>query len=149
MLRSVAIFIAILAITNCAVATNATFGECLPNSTSCTVCYKTLKESLLGRDDNIQQLSKTFYPPRANIPQLVEVTYYFGEISNTNNTQVWFWTQDSSYLFFPIQTFQYLSMFFGKPAEVFTRKMNLILDEDCLHAGHEILRLLTQRVSIK
>ena len=147
-LLSVPIFTAILSITNGVVATNATFGECLPNNTSCTVCYSTLKESLLGRDDNIQQLSETFYPPRTSIPVLVEVTYYFGEIGNTNNPQVWYWTQDSSYLFFPIQIFQYLSMFFGKPAKFFTKTMNLTLDEECLHVDHKLLRLLTQRVSL-
>ena len=122
---------------------NITFGGCLPNKTSCSVCYTALKEMLLKRDDNVQELSKTFFPPRSNTPQFVEVAYKFGD----NNTQVWFWTHDSSYLFFPIETFQFLSLFFGKPASLFTQKMTLFLDEECSDVDHDILRLLTQRVS--
>ena len=125
--------------------TNITFGGCLPDKNNCSTCYTALKESLLKRDDNIQELSRKFYPPRANIPQVVNVTYHFGD--NSNNTQVWFWTQDSSYLFFPIETFQFMSLFFGKPAAFFTQKMSLHMDEECFDVTHDILRLLTQRVS--
>lgn len=128
-------------------STNATsmYGGCLPNKTSCSVCYTALKQSLLSRDDNVQSLSQAFFPPEHNQPELVEVTYYFGD--NMNDSQVWFWTRDSSYLIFPPEEFQYLSLFFGKPAVFFTQKTILYLDEECSGVDSEILRLLTQRVS--
>ena len=85
------------------------FGECLEGHESCSECYLTLKESLLSRDDNIQNLSSVFYPASANIPVFVTVTYNF---NNTNASEVWYWTTDSAYLFFEITTFQYLSLFF-------------------------------------
>lgn len=56
-------------------STNVTFGgECDPNKTGCKDCYIVLKESLLKRDGNIRNLSETFFPPQANLPQFVEVT---------------------------------------------------------------------------
>ena len=137
----------ILAIVNSEASTNVTLGECQPPNMTCTNCYSALKESLQKRDDNVRKLSETFFPPSANQPEFVEVTYTFGE--NSNNKQVWFWTHDSSYLFFPLETFQYLSLFFGKPALFFSQKVSLNLDEGCSGANHEIMRLLTQRVSYK
>ena len=138
--------ITILTVTNAGNCTNVTFGECLPQNTSCSECYRTLKESLLKRDDNVRKLSETFFPPRANQPEFVEVTYYFGE--NSIDKQVWFWTHKSSYLFFPMETFQYLSLFFGKTAAYFSQKVTLNLDAECSKVQHDIMRLLTQRVSI-
>ena len=134
----------LLAVTKLGVGVNETFGECLPYNWSCTICYHTLKVSLLKRDDNVRKLSETFFPPSANEPELVEVTYSFGE--DNINPQVWFWTHDSSYLFFPIETFQYLSLFFGKPAAFFSQKVNLTLDLECNGLDHNLLLLLTQRV---
>ena len=126
--------------------TNVTFGGCLPDNTNCSVCYLTLKQSLLKRDDNVRRLSQTFFPPRDNQPEFVQVTYKFGDYI-TNNS-FWFWTHDSPYLFFPIEIFQYLSLFFGKPASLFSKSVNLTLDEECMEAQHEMMLLLTQRVSI-
>ena len=137
--------ITVLAVTKPGVGRNETFGECLPYNRSCTVCYNALKVSLLKRDDNIRELSQKFFPPNASEPELVEVTYSFGE--DHINQQVWFWTHDSSYLFFPIETFQYLSLFFGKPAAYFSQKANLTLDLECIGIDHNLLLLLTQRVS--
>ena len=121
---------------------NVTFGDCLPYSTNCSVCYHTLKESLLKRDDYVRKLSETFFPPRNNQPEFVEVTYLFSD----NDSQVWYLTHDSPYLFFPIEIFQYMSLFFGKPASLFSQKVTLTLDEDCSGASHDIMLLLTQRV---
>ena len=69
----------------------------------------------------------------------------FDEICN--RTRIWYWTHDSSYLFFPPQTFQYLSLFFGKPATFITKYVTLILDEDCHDAHIDMFNLLTQRVN--
>ena len=143
MITALSFLLMTLVITNVGADNGITFGGCLPNKTSCSVCYTALKESLLKRDDNVQELSRKFFPPKANIPEVVEVTYKFGN----NETNVWFWTKDSSYLFFPIETFQFLSLFFSKPAAFFTQKMTLYLEEECSEVDHDILRLLTQRVS--
>ena len=122
------------------------FGVCQPENQTCTECYHKLKESLLRTDKNIQSLSTAFFPPKDNIPEFVIVTYCFDEICN--KTRKWYWTHDSSYLFFPMKTFQYLSLFFGKPAAFFSRNVTLNLDADCYNASHELLNLLTQRVRL-
>ena len=122
------------------------FGDCLPGHESCSECYLTLKESLLSRDDNIQNLSAAFFPWNASNPIFVTVTYNF---NNSNQSEVWYWTTDSSYLFFDITTFQYLSLFFSKPATLFSQKVILTLDEDCIEAAlndDKMFKLLTQRV---
>lgn len=124
-------------------ADNISFGDCLPGKETCFECYLTLKKALLGRDDNIQRLSNAFFPPRANIPEFITVTYVF---ENTNESQIWYWTHDSSYLFFQFTTFQYLSLFFGKPADLFSQKLTLMLDQDCAATPNVTFRLLTQRV---
>ena len=145
------IFILILTVINTGSYTNATIGKCLPQKRSCSECYRTLKESLLKRDDNVRKLSEAFFPPRDNPPEFVKVTYYFGKNStgeNSTDKQVWFWSHESSYLFFPMETFQYLSLYFGKSATYFSREVTLNLDSECSEVQHDIMRLLTQRVSV-
>ena len=122
------------------------FGVCQSENQTCTECYHKLKESLLRTDKNIQSLSIAFFPPKDNIPEFVIVTYCFDEICN--KTRKWYWTHDSSYLFFPMKTFQYLSLFFSKPAAFFSRNVTLNLDVDCYNASNELLNLLTQRVRL-
>ena len=124
------------------------FGDCLPDHNTCSECYLTLKESLLSRDDNIQNLSTAFFPWNASNPIFVTVNYKF---NNSNHSEVWYWTTDSSYLFFEITTFQYLSLFFSKPATLFSQQVTLTLDEDCIEAAineDKMFKLLTQRVSM-
>ena len=139
------ILMIILTVINFGLSTDVTFGGCQPENQTCTECYHKLKESLLKRDINVRALSVAFFPPKENIPQFVTVTYCFGE--NCNKSRVWYWTHDSSYLFFPLQTFQYMSLFFGKPATLFIQNATLLLDEDCYEASNDMFNLLTQRVS--
>ena len=131
--------------TSIGVSTDVIFGYCESENQTCADCYYKLKESLLQRDKNIQNLSLAFFPPNKNIPEFVAVTYCFNE--NCTNPEKWFWTHDSSYLFFPIETFQYLSMFFGKPASLFSQKLFVTLDAECNNTDHNLMKLLTQRVS--
>lgn len=126
--------------TSCGKQEGRNFGDCLDGHESCSECYLTLKESLLSRDDNIQNLLAAFFPSSANIPVFVTVTYNF------SNSKVWYWTTDSAYLFFEITTFQYLSLFFSKPAGLFTQEVTVTLDEDCIAADDKMFKLLTQRV---
>ena len=108
------------------------FGACLPGQESCSQCYLILKQSLLERDDNIRNLSNAFYPPKANIPEFVSVTYIFG----TNiESKIWYWSHDSSYIFFQLTTFQFLSLFFSKPAVLFSQSVTLTLSESCANSS--------------
>ena len=116
-------------------AENDSFGSCPPGKTNCSQCYLALKKSLLGKDDNIRNQGST--------PEFVTVTYNFDSVSN----QTWFWTQDSSYLFFPLRTFQYLSLFFGKLERDVSQKIILTLDAEYSTVEHKNMVLLTQRVS--
>ena len=126
------------------VTSNATFGACIPGKESCSKCYLTMKQLLLGRDDNILNLSRAFFPPKSNIPEFVTVTYLFD--NSSRDPQIWYWSHDSSYLFFQFTTFQYLSLFFGKPAQLFSQEVTLTLDNTCATASNSSFRLLTQRV---
>ena len=119
------------------------FGSCPPGKEKCSECYLALKESLLSKDGNIQSLSFAFYPPREEPPEFVIVRYHF----DNGSSQLWFWTDESSYLFFPLRTFQYLSLFFGKLEKQVTQSVNLTLDAECDGTKPEIMMLLTQRVS--
>lgn len=123
-----------------------TFGSCVPGKESCSECYLALKISLLSKDDNVRNLSLAFFPPRANNPEFVTVTYKFENESAPN--QLWFWTRDSSYLFIPLRTFQYLSLFFGKLEYQVSQSVTLTLGADCNETKGEIMELLTQRVSL-
>ena len=144
MAKSWPILAIILTITSCA-RCNFTYGGCEPESESCSDCYLTMKQSLLGKDMNIRNLSVTFFPLKDNIPEFVTVTYCFND--NCTKIRKWFWTHDSSFLFFPLETFQYLSLFFGKPAAFFSQNVTLRLDEECYDATPDMFNLLTQRVS--
>ena len=127
--------------------TDPPFGSCLVGRESCSECYLSLKKSLLSRDDNILNLSLAFYPPQSSIPVFVSITYLFGEGSDSS-TQEWFWTHDSSYLFFPLQTFQYHSLFFSKLEKDVSQTLTLTLDAECSSASSKNMELLTQRVSL-
>ena len=143
-------FFALLFVGLVSVATSANsshlprFGSCPDEKNTCKDCYFALKLSLLSRDENIKNLSRTFFPPRANKPEFVTVTYRFD--NTTVPPKVWFWTHDSSYLFFPLKTFQYLSLFFGKIETQVSRNVTLTLDEECSDTDHGNMELLTQRV---
>ena len=142
------LLLVLLTLTQCGMSADSEveFGVCQPENQTCTECYHKLKESLLRTDKNIRSLSTAFFPPKDNLPEFVIVTYCFDEICN--KTRKWYWTHDSSYLFFPMKTFQYLSLFFGKPATFFSRNVTLSLDVECYNASHELLNLLTQRVRL-
>ena len=141
------IFILVLTLTHFGVCidSDVQFGGCQPENLTCSECYYKLKEILLKSDTNVRALSTTFFPPKDNLPEFVVVTYCFDDICN--RTRTWYWTHDSSYLFFPPQTFQYLSLFFGKPATFITKNVTLMLDEECYEAHIDMFNLLTQRVS--
>jgi hypothetical protein len=144
---SIVTFICLFAGINAISTTDLPFGSCSPGKENCSQCYLTLKKSLLSKDDNIRNLSLAFYPPRAAVPEFVTVLYKFEDLSDEED-QHWFWTHDSSYLFFPLKTFQYLSLFFGKLEKQVSQKVTLTLDAECNMTKTETMNLLTQRVSL-
>ena len=130
------------------VSATATFGGCVAGKESCRECYLTLKQELLKRDDNVFNLSRAFFPPETNPPEFVQVTYNFVDNGVTNETQTWYWVGQSSYFLFPPITFQFLSLFFGKPEGYYAQEVNVTLNAtDCLGVDVYHMTLLTQRVS--
>lgn len=111
---------------------------------SCSECYQTLVRSLLSKDQNLFNLSKAFFPTNSNDrPQFVTVTYRF---KDTNETKVWYWSEKGSFFVYPLQTFEYLSLFFGKASAFFIGNVTVTLDQECQHA-ELFMQHLTQRVS--
>lgn len=126
----------------------STVGRCSPGHDSCSECYQTLVELLLSSSENLYSLSKAFFPPRNNSPEFVKVRYYFGDKNlEETNSSVWFWSAYTSYFLHSPHTFQFLSLFFGKPQHFNSGELDIILDEECIHADLSMMELLTQRVS--
>ena len=140
------IFISLLTLIPCGFSSSSDvqFGGCQPENQTCAECYYRLRVSLLKSDRNIRQLFVAFYPPRYELPEFVTVTYCFDE--NCNRKKMWYWSQKSSYLFFPLQTFEYLSLYFSQPMKYITQNVTLFLDEECYEADNHMFNLLTQRV---
>ena len=120
-------------------------GQCDNESDNCSTCYQALVKSLMSKDQNLFSLSKSFFPTNSNDrPQFVTVTYLF---KGTNETKVWYWSEKGSYFIYPLQTFEYLSLFFGKAAVFFTGSVTVTLDEECRPTSDDFMQHLTQRVS--
>lgn len=118
-------------------------GQCDEGS-NCSECYQALVKSLMSKDKNLFNLSKAFFPTNSDDrPQFVTVTYHF---KNINDTRVWYWSQKGSFFVYPLQTFEYLSLFFGKASTFFVESVTVTLDQECLYAEH-FMEHLTQRVS--
>ena len=122
-------------------------GQCDSESANCSLCYQTLVKSLMLKDQNLFNLSRSFFPTNSNDrPQFVTITYLY---KGTNESRVWYWSQKGSYFVYPLQTFEYLSLFFGKAAKFFTGTVTVTLDEECLPTDrhNDFMQHLTQRVS--
>ena len=130
------------------------FGDCITENHDCRDCYRALTQELFKRDDNVFKLSKAFFPPDTNPPEFIAVTYCFIDEGDKghdiiNGTQTWYWVEQSSYFLFPPDSFQYLSLFFGKPEEFYAQEVSVTLNAtNCLGVKPEYLKLLTQRVGL-
>ena len=111
--------------------------------------FATLAKSLIS-DDNLYELSRTFFPPVKNSPEFVEVIYNFTE---TSVTQTWYWSVSTSSFIHPPEVLQFMSLFFTKPHKFFSGNIQLVLAPvDNLSVSEcakdlEKMQLLTQRVS--
>lgn len=133
---------------------NTTFGECQLDKASCQECYLGLVRALLGRDDNVFNLSQVFTPPTFDQPNSVIVNYrFFNECNDSNNSCVdeihtWFWAESGAYLLHPLATFQFISLLFGNAQPLYEREVYVTLDAtECYGASANHMTLLTQRVS--
>jgi hypothetical protein len=133
---------------------NFEYSKCSEGKDSCRDCYAELVRAVFGNDDNVFSLNKAFFPTRTNPAEFVVITYHFKNES-VDESAVWFWTAQSSYLLHPMHTFQFLSLFFGKPEAFYTQKADVTLNAtDCWGVNGVSdtvthLELLTQRVSTK
>jgi hypothetical protein len=135
---------------------NTTFGECQPDKTSCRECYIELVRAVLGRDDNVFNLSQAFTPPTFDQPNSVIVNYQFhnescnesdANDSCVNEIHTWFWAKSGGYLLHPLATFQFISLLFGNAQPIYEREVYVTLDAECSGASAAHMTLLTQRVS--
>ena len=114
---------------------------------TCAGCYHLLVYNLLTSDTNQYNMQRAFFPPRTASPVVVTVTYQFrNNMTEGNNTKVWFWTASAFYHFQPLQILQYTSLFFSD-LKSRTQEVELTLDSECAGANDDYMRLLTQRVS--
>jgi hypothetical protein len=135
---------------------NTTFGECQPDKASCRDCYIELVRAVLGRDDNVFNLSQVFTPPTFDQPNSVIVNYRFhnescnesdANESCVNEIHTWFWAKSGGYLLHPLATFQFISLLFGNAQPIYEREVYVTLDAECYGASADHMTLLTQRVS--
>ena len=119
-------------------------GQC-DEGANCSECYQELVKSVMSKDKNLFNLSKAFFPTNSDDrPQFVIITYRFKDI---NDTKVWYWSEKGSFFVYPLETFEYLSLFFGKASAFFAGNVTVMLDQECLYADDDFMEHLTQRVS--
>ena len=75
----------------------------------CAINYSILEEAVFKTNNNLYELTTTFYPPDKDNPLYVSVTYRF---LNTNESVNYHWSSASLYFTIQPNTIQYLSLFF-------------------------------------
>ncbi len=130
--------------------------SCEPGENVCSKCYDVLVNEIISNDRNRFNLQNAFFPPDTANPVVVSIIYYFTQnmsgdgttnYSLTSPNQTWYWTQSTFYLFQPVLSLQFTSLLF---ADISLReaKVSLYLQPDCENASINMIKLLTQRVSL-
>lgn len=114
------------------------------DSQTCSKSYAVLEDSLLSNSENRFNLLKAFFPPKEARPIFVTVTYTFNNA--TNESSVWYWSESEFYLIQPLEIFQFTSLLFANMAYR-QSTVELQLDAQCVGASHDLMEMLTQRVS--
>ena len=131
--------------------------QCDPQEENdCSKCYDLLANELVISDRNRFNLQQAFFPPNDSNPAFVAVTYHFirNATGPTNYSmaadgpkQVWFWTQSTFYLFQPIESLHFTSLLLSDRIQS-SKKVSLYLQPSCEESSTDMMRLLTQRVSL-
>ena len=87
----------------------ATGTQCQNEYEDCATNYSVLEEAVFKTNDNLYDITTTFYPPDKDNPLYVSVTYNF---LNANESVHYRWSSASLYLTIQPKTIQYLSLFF-------------------------------------
>ena len=115
----------------------------LAADTPCSSSFHLLEADLLSRPQNRFLLSTKFFHPRDANPVIVRVDYVY---EDSNDTNVWFWSESEFYFIQPLEIFLYTSLFFAnQPYRQST--LTLELSPDCLNAEEQYMEILTHRVS--
>ena len=123
---------------------------CEAEAKSCSQCYAALVKHVLMNDTNQFNLQKTFFPPHKTSPAFVTVSYEYYQDNEmlTDETEIWYWSISTFYIYNPLTVFQFSSLFFSDIRKQ-TSNITLKLDLSCKNASTEFMKLLTQRVSLK
>ena len=138
----------LLVIVSTALCDNDTV-KCEPGEEEdCSKCYKVLASSVVYSDRNMFQVQNTFFPPEEESPVFVIVKYeYKDEANGTSYHETWFWSTSTFYIFQPLDTFQFTSLFFSD-TQLLTSNVTLTLPLDCYNASKDYKTMLTQRVCL-
>ena len=131
--------------------TEFAFSACQPGKETCQYCYLTLVQALLGNDENVFKLSRTFTTPDHDEPSFVIVNYHFkfNDSAIEDEVHTWFWAQSKTYFLHPLFIFQFMTLFFGNPQSIYEREVDVTLNATESHGVRkEHMLLLTQRVSL-
>ena len=107
--------------------------------------YVALADAVIKNQTNLYELSRAFFPPAANSPEFVAVSYILNGIEN----QTWYWSTFTSSFIHPPEVIQFMSLFFAKPHTYYKGKVRISIPKEVAGCVNDLqkMQLLTQRVS--
>ena len=109
--------------------------SCVAGDNNTCNSLKSLASALTSNDDNMQNLTQVFYPPRQPSAKIVKVIYYFedemGKHDDCNVT--YFWASGAFLLIQPPSIFQFTSLFFNHKVAGEETTLILTLPNACRH----------------
>ena len=122
-------------------------------SVNCTNNFTVLENALLETNDNIFQLTTTYFPPDEENPLYVDVYYTFCDSSNKTH---YIWSAATLYFIVRQPALAYLSQFYSHIRDPRIAVLTLTLPADCAELVKDtssrkenLLFVLTQRVNNK
>ena len=147
--------LAIIQLVSCAPIPRSPTPQCDPGEENdCTKCFDVLVHEIISNDRNRFNLQKAFFPPIKSTPVFLEVIYMFTRNLTGDGTtdydaigenETWFWTESTIYLYQPVGSLQFTSLFFSDPGKR-SDKVTLFLQPSCKDSTNDMKILLTQRV---
>lgn len=104
-----------------------------------------LAKAVINDQTNLYELSRAFFPPEANSPEFVAVSYFLNGIEN----QSWYWSTFTSSFIHPPEVIQFMSLFFAKPHNYYKGQVRIDIPKEVAGCVNDLpmMQLLTQRVS--